>query len=103
MVSLRNKRFQLNYCAKVGYSKKINKQKTKEEVVEGEKTLLFSPPTPLTFTPICCSPANFLNELAGKRLLLRLVMTVRFEKYFTRLGWANLYMLVFKSLLDYYP
>ena len=41
MASLRNKRFQLNYCAKVGNSKKM-----KEGGVGGEKNFLFSPPPP---------------------------------------------------------
>ena len=50
MASLRNKRFQLNYCAKVGNSKKM-----KEGGVGGEKNFLFSPP-PSPFIPIFCVP-----------------------------------------------
>ena len=76
MASLRNKRFQLNYCAKVGNSKKM-----KEGGVGGEKNFLFSPP-PSPFIPIFLRP-SFLNEIAQERLLRRLVM-VRFEKHFTK-------------------
>ena len=43
MVSLRNKRFQLNYCAKFGNSNK----NIKKGGVGGEKTFIFSPPLPL--------------------------------------------------------
>lgn len=68
MVSLRNKRFQLNYCAKVGYSKKINKQKTEEEVVEGEKTLLFSPPTPPHLYPYLLLSCQLSKRTRGETL-----------------------------------
>lgn len=46
MLSLRNKRFQLDYCAKVEIAKKM-----KEGVVGGEKTFLFFP-SPSPFIPV---------------------------------------------------
>lgn len=80
MVSLRNKRLQLNYCAKLGNSKK--KKKARRGSGRGEDLPFL--PSPSLFIRIFLRP-NVLNEIAQERLLRQasLVM-VRFEKYFTK-------------------
>ena len=79
MVSLRNKRLQLNYCAKLGNSKK---KKARRGSGRGEDLPFL--PSPSLFIRIFLRP-NVLNEIAQECLLRQasLVM-VRFEKYFTK-------------------
>ena len=68
--SLRNKRFQSSYCAKVRAGAKNKKKKVE---------FLHSPPPPPSFLLFFCSRPNFLDELARKRLLRRLVSCVTFR------------------------
>ena len=67
--SLRSKRFQSSYCAKVRAGAK---KKKVEGGGGGEKSFLLSPPPPPSFLFFFCSRPDVLDELARKRLLRRL-------------------------------
>ena len=68
--SLRSKRFQSSYCAYVR-ARAIKRWKGEEGAGGGGRKVSFFP-LPLPRHSFSCSPPNFLDELARKRLLRRL-------------------------------
>ena len=73
--SLRSKRFQLSYCAKVRAGPK--KQNGREKGRGKEETLFPSLPSPYPVIPFLCSRLNFLAKLARNHLLCRLLILQR--------------------------
>ena len=64
--SLRSKRFQSSYCAKVG----AEANEMEDRRGRGKEKEFTSLPSPFTFIPLICTRPIFLDKLAWKRLLV---------------------------------